>query len=177
MKGQFRNFLDASGITISCSCPHTQQQNGVAERKHRHITEVGLTLMAQACLPKKFWFDSFLTATYLIKRIPSKVLNFSSPYEVLFQRLPNYSFLKVFGCSCYPYLGPYKGDKLSPKSSACTFIGYNPIHKGYRCFENSTAKIYISIHVVFDETVSHSVSVKIQLIILHVFLVLLCLTS
>lgn len=89
-----------------------------------------------------------MAATYLINRIPSKLLNYVSPFEVLFNKTPNYSFLKVFGCACYPYLGPYKKDKLSPKSTKCIFLGYNPLHKGYRCYENS-----ISRHVVFDESV------------------------
>lgn len=42
------------------------------------------------------------------------------------------SLLKVSGCTCYPYLGDYIQDKLSVKSSKCTFIGYNSKHKGYR---------------------------------------------
>lgn len=35
------------------SCPHTLQQNGVAERKYMHVAEVGLTLCAQPFLLKK----------------------------------------------------------------------------------------------------------------------------
>jgi histone deacetylase 1/2 len=30
------------GIAHHVSCPHAHQQNGAAERKHRHIVEVGL---------------------------------------------------------------------------------------------------------------------------------------
>ncbi|KAK1646191.1 hypothetical protein QYE76_063996 [Lolium multiflorum] len=40
-----------------------------AERKHRHIVEVGLALLAQASMPLKFWDEAFLTATYLINII------------------------------------------------------------------------------------------------------------
>jgi hypothetical protein len=36
------------------SCPHTHQQNGFAERKHHHIVETGLFLLAHASLPLKF---------------------------------------------------------------------------------------------------------------------------
>ena len=35
-----------SGILCRMSCPYTSQQNGKAERKHRHIAELGLTLLA-----------------------------------------------------------------------------------------------------------------------------------
>ena len=150
--GVFRSFLDKCGITLCISCPHTQQQNGTAERKHRHITEMGITLLSQASLPQQFWYEAFLTATYLINRLPTKILNKLSPFQVLFHKAPDYSFLKVFGCTCYPYLGTYRNNKLSPKSLPCVFLGYSPYHKGYRCYEPKTKRLYISRHVVFDES-------------------------
>jgi histone deacetylase 1/2 len=55
----FKNF-----ITHHVSCPHAHQQNGSAERKHHHIIEVGLALLANASMPLKFWDEAFLTATY-----------------------------------------------------------------------------------------------------------------
>lgn len=50
VKGMFKQYLDQEGITVSCSCPHTSQQNGLAERKHQHIASAGNTLSFQACL-------------------------------------------------------------------------------------------------------------------------------
>jgi histone deacetylase 1/2 len=43
-----------NGILHRRTCPHTSQQNGTAERKHRHIVDMGLTLLAQSGLNKKF---------------------------------------------------------------------------------------------------------------------------
>jgi len=60
------NFFINNGIFHRLTCPHTSQQNGLAERKHRHIMEMGLTLLAQSGLSKKFWVDAFLTAIYII---------------------------------------------------------------------------------------------------------------
>jgi hypothetical protein len=62
-------FFRPLGITHRVSCPHTHQQNGSAERKHHHIVETGLALLAHAHIPIKFWDDAFLTATYLINRM------------------------------------------------------------------------------------------------------------
>lgn len=46
--GEFvsQNFLlqlQQSGIQQHLSCSHTPQQNGLAERKHRHLVELGLS--------------------------------------------------------------------------------------------------------------------------------------
>jgi hypothetical protein len=47
-------FFRSLGIAHRVSCPHTHQQNGSAERKHRHIVETGLALLAHASIPIKF---------------------------------------------------------------------------------------------------------------------------
>jgi hypothetical protein len=47
-------FFTKLGIAHHVSCPHTHQQNGSAERKHRHIIETGLALLAHAGMPIKF---------------------------------------------------------------------------------------------------------------------------
>ena len=86
------------------SCPGTPEQNGVAERKHRHIVETGLTMLFHAHMPLSFWVESFLTAVYLMNRLPSSVLKNESPYYKLYNRHPDYSGLRVLGCQCFPSL-------------------------------------------------------------------------
>ena len=51
---KLHSFFDKIGISHHVSCPHAHQQNGSAERKHRHIVEVGLALLAHASMPLKF---------------------------------------------------------------------------------------------------------------------------
>ena len=63
---KLNSFFQRIGVSHRVSCPHTHQQNGAAERKHRHIVEVGLALLANASMPLKFWDEAFLTAIYLI---------------------------------------------------------------------------------------------------------------
>ena len=50
----FTTFLSNHGITHRLICPHTHHQNGVVERKHRHIVELGLTLLHHPFLPLAF---------------------------------------------------------------------------------------------------------------------------
>jgi histone deacetylase 1/2 len=148
---KLNSFFQKIGITHHVSCPHAHQQNGSAERKHRHIVEVGLALLANASMPLKFWDEAFLTATFLINLLPTKVLNFLTPTEKLLNVTPNYDSLRIFGCACWPNLRPYNKRKLAFRSKQCVFLGYSALHKGVKCLDVSTGRVYISRDVVFDE--------------------------
>ena len=150
---KLHSFFDRVGISHRVSCPHTHQQNGSAERKHRRIVEVGLALLAHASMPLKFWDEAFLAATYLINRVPSKVINFESPLERLFKQKPDYTSLRVFGCACWPNLRPYNKHKLEFRSKRCAFLGYSNLHKGFKCLDVATGRVYVSRDVIFDETI------------------------
>ncbi|KAI0520436.1 hypothetical protein KFK09_007911 [Dendrobium nobile] len=85
----FRTLLHSHGIIHQMSCPYTPEQNGLAERKHRHLLDLTRTLLHAANLPNKFWLDAISTANYLINRQPSKPLAFRSPYQLLFTPTQN----------------------------------------------------------------------------------------
>ena len=98
-----------------------------------------------------YWVQAFSTALYLINRLPISGLH-KSPWELLFHKTPDYSTLKVFGCSCYPWLKPYSTSKFDGKSIHCVFLGYSLQHKGYCCLDPLTSRLYISRHVLFNES-------------------------
>jgi hypothetical protein len=126
-------FFRSLSIAHRVSCPHAHQQNGSAERKHRHIVETGLALLAHAHMPLKFWSEAFLTAAFLINRIPTDVIDNTCPLERLFHKSPNYSMLRVFGCACWPHLHPYWKKKTdTPKAEV-----------EQRLHENQAARINI----------------------------------
>jgi hypothetical protein len=104
-------------------------------------------------MPLKFWDDAFITATFLINILPSKVLNLETPTERLLQVKPNYEPLRVFGCACCSNLRPYNKHKLSFRSKKCVYLGYSPRHKGVKCLDTDTGRVYISCDVVFDENI------------------------
>nr|KYP43070.1 hypothetical protein KK1_035513 [Cajanus cajan] len=60
--------------------------------------------------------------------------------------------MKTFGCACYPCLKPYNQHKLQFHTTKCVFLGYSGSHKGYKCL-NSTGRIFISRHVVFNNII------------------------
>lgn len=57
-KDHSKASIDSYGIVFRLSCPQTFEQNGLAERKHRYISKMGLTLLLQASLPQKHWMPS-----------------------------------------------------------------------------------------------------------------------
>jgi len=148
---RFKAHLQNCGIKQSFSCPYTPAQNGIAERKHRHIVELGLAMLYHGRIPLKYWVDAFITANYVINLLPTPKLDMQSPHRKLYHQEPTYDHLRVFGCACYPCLRPYAQHKFDPRSLTCVFIGYSDHHKGYRCLVPSTGRIYITRNVKFDE--------------------------
>ncbi|KAA3483629.1 Retrovirus-related Pol polyprotein from transposon TNT 1-94 [Gossypium australe] len=101
---EFRSFpkaLSQLGIHHRLSYPHISKQNGLVERKHRHIVDTGLTLLSQANMPMHLWAHAFISVVYIINRLPTSVLTGRSPYEVLHKTVPSYMHLKVFGCRIF----------------------------------------------------------------------------
>ncbi|KAK9074377.1 hypothetical protein SSX86_006975 [Deinandra increscens subsp. villosa] len=146
------SFLKSEGISHFTTPPHTSEQNGIAERRHRHIVETGFALLHYAGLPITFWSYAFQTAVYIINRLPTPILHLKSPFHTLFRTPPNYNKLKTFGCLFYPWLKPYTTSKLQPKSQSCIFLGYSVSKSAYMCFEPKTQRMYHSQHVSFIET-------------------------
>ncbi|GKD15401.1 retrotransposon protein, putative, ty1-copia subclass [Tanacetum coccineum] len=73
--GNMSGKFDKKGIILETSCIHTPQQNGVVERKHRHLLETARALRFEANLPTRFWD--------VINRMPSDVIGNKTPYEGL----------------------------------------------------------------------------------------------
>lgn len=147
---RIHNLCSQLGIQSRYSCPYTSDQNGRAERKHRHITETGLTLLAQASMPLCYWWDAFMTAQSLINGLPTEVLCGKSPMELLLSKKLDFSSLKTFRCACYPCLRPYQQHKFQFHTDKCVYLGVSVHHKGHRCM-NKAGRIFISRHVVFNE--------------------------
>ncbi|GKV37328.1 hypothetical protein SLEP1_g45367 [Rubroshorea leprosula] len=139
------------GIQSQRSCPTTPQQNGIAERKNRHILEVVRTLLSTSHAPPNFWVEAAFTTIYLINRIPSEVLHNTSPYYSLHKCHPDYSRLHVFGCVCFVHLPSHERTKLSNQAAMCVFVGYGIDQKGFLCYDPKIGRIRISRHVVFLE--------------------------
>lgn len=149
----FSSYLKTHGIVHESSCVYTSQQNGVAERKNRHLLDVARTLMFQSHVPKRFWGDAILTAAYLINRMPTPVLHGKSPFSILFPKGTPFSLApRIFGCVAYVHDHRPQLTKLDPRAIRCVFLGYSRVQKGYRCYSPSLHRYFTSADVTFHES-------------------------
>ena len=156
-KSILSEYLAINGIIHQSSCTDTPRQNGVAERKNRHLLEVARALMFTMHVPKYLWGEAILTASHLINRMPSKILQFQTPLSVLLQTYPMFrSFsslpLKIFGCTAFVHVHSQNRSKLDPKAIKCVFIGYSSTQRGYKCYSPSLRRMFVSMDVTFHET-------------------------
>lgn len=108
-------------------------------------------LRFQSGLPLRYWGDCILTATYLINRLPTPVLHFKSPYEMLHGKPPDYNQLRSFGCLCFASI--HSMDKFASRAIKSVFLGYPANQKGFKLLNLENHSTFISRHVVFHEDV------------------------
>lgn len=73
-------------------------------------------LRFQSTLPKHFWEECVLAASYLINCTPYKILKGKTPFELLYGNAPSYSRIKVLGCLAFV------GDHKLPKDKFYEYI-------------------------------------------------------
>ena len=118
--------MSSYGIFHQSSCAYTPQQNGVVERKNRHLVETARTHLLHHKVPQRFWGDVILAACYLINRMPSSILHDQIPHSILFPNHPLFCLPpRVFGCVCFVHILTPGQDNLSAKATKCVFLGYS----------------------------------------------------
>lgn len=150
------SFCQKEGIVYESSCVKTPQQNGITERKNGHLLYQTRALLFHQNVPKYLCGEVVLTSTYLINRLPSKILGFKSPMDVLssfYPNLPVSSNLKprIFGCVSFVHVHSQERKKLDPRALRCVFVGYSSTQKGYKCFHPTSKKFFVSRDVIFHE--------------------------
>ena len=154
---QFQPFMLQHGILHQTSCVDTLAQNGVAERKNRYLLEIARALLFKMHVPKHSWADAVSIACFLINRMPSSVLNWDTPYHILFPNKPLFPIKpQIFACTCFVRDVRPQVSKLDHKSLKCIFLGYSRVQKGYRCYCPSLRRYLVSADVKFFENVPFS---------------------
>nr|GEY38915.1 retrovirus-related Pol polyprotein from transposon TNT 1-94 [Tanacetum cinerariifolium] len=139
------------GISHKTSVARSPQQNGVIERRNHTLIEAAYTMLIYAQAPLFLWSEAVATACYTQNRSIIRLRHGKTPYELLHNKLPDLSFLYVFGARCYPTNDNENLGKLKPKANTGIFIGYTSTKKAFWIYNRRTRRIVETIHVDFDE--------------------------
>jgi hypothetical protein len=106
-------------------------------------------------LPYEMWGYALLCFVYLKNRSPHSALSKRTPYEARFQKLPDLSNIRIFGCKAYMHIPKEKrkgaGSKLFDKAKELIFVGYSERSSSWLLFDPETHQEYRSDEVLFDE--------------------------
>ena len=147
----FNLYCEEAGIEHQFTAPYTPEQNGVSERRNRYIMEMVRCMLHEKNLPKLFWAEAANTAVFLQNRLPTKLLEEKTPFEVWYDNKPSLSFLKIFGSICFVHIPQIKRDKLDKKAMQGIFVGYSDVSKAYKVYHPQTQKMVITRDVHFHE--------------------------
>ncbi|GJY24301.1 retrovirus-related pol polyprotein from transposon TNT 1-94 [Tanacetum coccineum] len=120
---EFKDYLKANGIVQQLTPPYTPQHNGVSERRNQ-------------------------SATRILNMVPTKKVD-KTPYELWYGKVPNLSYLKVWGCEAL--VKRDTPDKLEQRSVKCIFIGYPKETMGYYFYFLPENKIVVARYAEFFE--------------------------
>nr|GEU99812.1 hypothetical protein [Tanacetum cinerariifolium] len=115
------------------------------------LIEAAHTMLIYAQALLFLWAEAVATACYTQNRSIIRLRHEKTPYELLHNKLPDLSFLYVFGALCYPTNDSENLGKLKLKADIVIFIGYAPTKKAFRIYNRCTRRIVETIHVDFDE--------------------------
>uniref|UniRef100_A0A5S6QQU2 Integrase catalytic domain-containing protein n=1 Tax=Trichuris muris TaxID=70415 RepID=A0A5S6QQU2_TRIMR len=140
---ELKKYFREEGIEHQRTVPYTPQQNGVAERKNRSLTEMAKCMLLDAGLHNRFWGEAVRSAAYLQNRMPSRSID-KTPYELFFGRKPELGHVRVFGSKVFCFVPKQRRRKWDDKAVEGVLIGYDDATKGYRILDPKTDGIWIS---------------------------------
>ncbi|GJT47451.1 retrotransposon protein, putative, ty1-copia subclass [Tanacetum coccineum] len=128
--------------------PYTPQHNGVSERRNRTLLDMVRSMMNLTTLPLSFWDYALESATRILNMVPTKKVD-KTPYELWYGKVPNLSYLKVWGCEALEKRDT--SDKLEQRYVKCIFIGYPKETMGYYFYFPPENKIVVARYAEFFE--------------------------
>ncbi|GJR12992.1 retrovirus-related pol polyprotein from transposon TNT 1-94 [Tanacetum coccineum] len=144
-------YYESVRITHEKTVLRTPQQNGIVERRNRTFVEAARTMLIFFRAPMFLWAEAIAIACYTQNRPLIHTLQNKTPYELMHDKKPDLSFLRVFGALCYPTNDSEDLGKLKAKADIVFFVGYAPNKKGYQIYNKRTRQIIETIHITFDE--------------------------
>nr|GEU59694.1 hypothetical protein [Tanacetum cinerariifolium]GEV09343.1 hypothetical protein [Tanacetum cinerariifolium] len=100
------------------------QQNGVVKRRNRTLVEAARTMLIFLKALMFQWAEVVATACYTQNISLLHNHHNKTPYQLVHDKKPNITFLRVFGALCYPTNDSDDLRKLQPTAYIRIFVGY-----------------------------------------------------
>ncbi|GJV70630.1 retrovirus-related pol polyprotein from transposon TNT 1-94 [Tanacetum coccineum] len=97
-----REYYEKVGISHETPVARSPRQNGVVKRRNHTLIKAARTMFIYAKASLFLWAEAVATACYTQNRSIIRLCHGKTPYELLHDKLPDLSFLYVFGTLCYP---------------------------------------------------------------------------
>lgn len=143
VNNELQTFFKEKGIKIQLTCPDSPQQNGVAERLNRTLSDAIRAQLLAHELPDCLWSEALHYTVYTFNRLPRKGLD-QSPVEMFYQTTVEKQFIE-FGHPCYVSTRKIKRTKLSERAVPMRFVGIDDASKGFRVWDGR--KVWVERNV------------------------------
>jgi len=115
---------ELEGIDLQPCVAYSHHQNGVAKRVFQDIVKHAISVMQEANLPLELWYEISRTIVR-IKNVMRHSFLGCTPYEAMWNRLPDVSYLRVIGSEASVLVPKQlRAHKFEPRAVKCHLIGY-----------------------------------------------------
>ena len=122
--GRMAAFLQSLRIKVRSAAPRRQSSNGLVERTWRTGVRMARSFLAEAKLPRIFWYWALREAFHRMNMLPVQVgpSKWSSPLELFYGHAPDYRVLFSFGSIGY-FHRPADGQRRRQTFESKSFVG------------------------------------------------------
>lgn len=142
--------LEKMEIRPTITSAYSTQSNVLAERMKQALLDKARTFLMESGLNRSYWAEAVIHAADLYNRTGIEGQGMKTPYDVLLERQPNNTRLRVFGCAGYAHR-----NNAVRSSTFDNHVGLG-IYLGagdglFRIFLLRSKRVVKKMHATFDE--------------------------
>ena len=140
-----------AGIRHQTTFPYSPQQNGLAERMNKTITERATSMNHHMHVDQKWCVEAMNTAAYITNRLSSASHPDKTSFQICLGHRPNVEGMRVFRVFGNPHIDKYSRKKLEKKTFPCMFLAYSDDVKGYNVWILNANRLQLTRSAQFQE--------------------------
>ena len=157
MSNKFQNVCHKQQVKLYSSGSGHHQSNSIAERVIGTLKNMALAMMYTSSSPEREWSLAWDQAVYVYNRLPHKFFKQKHcPLEKYQNLKPDYSRIRIFGCSAYAFIEPMRvrGEININRAQQRTFVG-NTSDNTYKLLNRKTGELTTKDTIVkFEQNVN-----------------------